>query len=78
MHSAIEDGVPVVGYLLWSLFDNFEWGWGFTSRFGIVEVDFATQERRPKRSADWFSAVATSNEVDMSESTHESDAEVTR
>ncbi|MGB3735410.1 MAG: GH1 family beta-glucosidase [Ilumatobacter sp.] len=61
VHSAIEDGVPVVGYLVWSLFDNFEWAWGYTGRFGIVEVDFDTQRRTPKRSADWFSKVAASN-----------------
>ena len=63
VHSAIADGVPVIGYLVWSLFDNFEWGWGYSSRFGIVEVDFDTLERRPKRSADWFSGVARSNEL---------------
>ena len=63
VHSAIEDGVPVVGYLVWSLFDNFEWAWGYTGRFGIVEVDFDTLERTPKRSADWFSSVIETNMV---------------
>lgn len=63
VHSAIEDGVPMAGYLVWSLFDNFEWAWGYTGRFGIVEVDFETQRRTPKRSADWFSGVIASNSI---------------
>ena len=54
VHSAIADGVPVEGYLVWSLFDNFEWAWGYGPTFGIVEVDFDTLERRPKKSADWY------------------------
>jgi beta-glucosidase len=48
---AIEDGVPVSGYFAWSLLDNFEWAWGYDKRFGIVRVDYVTQERTPKRSA---------------------------
>ena len=63
VHAAIEDGVPVAGYLVWSLFDNFEWAWGYTGRFGIVEVDFDTLERTPKRSADWFAQVIATNVV---------------
>lgn len=63
VHEAIADGCPIEGYLVWSLFDNFEWAWGYEPRFGIVEVDFETQERIPKKSAEWFSATATSNEV---------------
>ncbi|MGH1502385.1 MAG: GH1 family beta-glucosidase [Acidimicrobiales bacterium] len=61
VHAAIERGVPVEGHLVWSLFDNFEWAWGYGPRFGIVEVDYQTQERRPKESARWFSAAAASN-----------------
>lgn len=55
---AREAGADVRGYLAWSLLDNFEWAWGYTRRFGIVRVDFETQERIPKASARWFSEVA--------------------
>jgi beta-glucosidase len=51
---AIEAGVDVRGYYVWSLFDNFEWEHGYASRFGIVHVDFETQRRTPKRSALWY------------------------
>ena len=43
---AIREGVPVRGYYHWSLVDNFEWAQGYAMRFGLIEVDFATQERR--------------------------------
>ncbi len=64
VHGAIADGVPVEGYLVWSLFDNFEWAWGYGPRFGIVEVDYETQARIPKKSAGWFSGVAQNNGFD--------------
>jgi beta-glucosidase len=48
---AIEQGVPVTGYFYWSLMDNFEWAWGYDKRFGIVRVDYGTQERTLKDSA---------------------------
>ena len=51
---AIESGVDVRGYYVWSLFDNFEWEHGYASRFGIVHVDFGSQRRTPKRSALWY------------------------
>jgi beta-glucosidase len=52
---AIDRGVPLDGYLVWSLLDNFEWAFGYEERFGVVFVDFATQERIPKDSARWLS-----------------------
>jgi beta-glucosidase len=54
LEEAVASGVDVRGYFLWSLLDNFEWGSGFASRFGIVFVDYATQRRVPKASFDWF------------------------
>jgi len=52
-HAAIAQGVDLRGYFAWSLLDNYEWSQGFSKRFGLVHVDFATQRRTPKRSA-WF------------------------
>lgn len=52
---AKERGIPVNGYFVWSLLDNFEWAAGYTKRFGLVEVDFSTQERRLRKSAHWVS-----------------------
>jgi beta-glucosidase len=49
--SAIEAGVDLRGYLAWSLLDNYEWAHGYSKRFGLVHVDYATQRRTPKRSA---------------------------
>lgn len=63
VHRAIEDGCPIEGYLVWSLFDNFEWAHGYGPRFGIVEVDYETQKRTPKKSAEWFRDVAASNQI---------------
>jgi len=53
-HRAIALGVNLQGYFVWSLMDNFEWGWGYTKRFGIVRVDYDTQERILKDSAFWL------------------------
>lgn len=50
-------GVPLRGYFVWSLLDNFEWGHGYSKRFGIVYVDYATQRRIPKESARWYRTV---------------------
>ncbi|GAA0413508.1 GH1 family beta-glucosidase [Leifsonia naganoensis] len=51
---AIADGVDLRGYFVWSLLDNFEWAEGYAKRFGIVYVDYRTQERIPKLSAHWY------------------------
>ena len=56
-HRAIARGVDLRGYFVWSLLDNFEWGYGYSKRFGIVRVDYETQERIPKDSARWFADV---------------------
>jgi beta-glucosidase len=54
LHEAIAEGVNVERYLVWSFLDNFEWEWGYDKRFGIVHVDFETQQRTPKRSSLWY------------------------
>ena len=51
---AIDEGVPLTGYFVWSLLDNFEWYFGYAKRFGITYVDYATQERIPKDSFMWY------------------------
>lgn len=61
LHEAIEDGVPVLGYFYWSITDNFEWALGYSERFGLVFVDFETQERTLKDSGYWYKAVIESN-----------------
>ncbi|WP_230672466.1 GH1 family beta-glucosidase [Rathayibacter sp. Leaf248] len=52
---AVADGLPLRGYFVWSLMDNFEWAWGYSRRFGIVHVDYETQQRTVKTSGRWFS-----------------------
>jgi beta-glucosidase len=51
---AIEQGVPLQGYFVWSLIDNFEWGYGYSQRFGIVYIDYPTQRRIIKQSGHWY------------------------
>jgi beta-glucosidase len=58
---AIDAGVPLAGYFVWSLMDNFEWAKGYTQRFGIVWVDYPTQKRTPKDSALWYRQVIADN-----------------
>ncbi len=62
-HRALQAGVPLAGYFAWSLMDNFEWAKGYTQRFGLVWVDYATQQRLPKDSALWYAQVIARNEV---------------
>ena len=63
-HRAIRDGVPLKGYFVWSLMDNFEWAYGYSKRFGIVYVDYATQQRIWKDSARWYQQVIVANAVE--------------
>jgi beta-glucosidase len=60
---AARDGASLAGYYVWSLLDNFEWAYGYQKRFGIVYVDFATQQRIPKASSAFFAQVASDNAV---------------
>ncbi len=60
VHAAIEQGADVRGYFVWSLLDNFEWSHGYSKRFGIVHVDFQTQQRTPKDSARFYARVIAS------------------
>ena len=58
VHSALDAGVPLVGYYVWSLMDNFEWAEGYYGRFGITHVDYDTLVRTPRDSAAWFAELA--------------------
>ena len=61
MYRAIQAGVPLAGYFVWSLMDNFEWSHGYSQRFGIVWVDYETQKRTLKDSAKWYKNVIKKN-----------------
>jgi beta-glucosidase len=63
MHRAASEGYPIKGYFLWSLLDNFEWADGYSKRFGLHYVDFKTQKRTPKLSAEWYREVIQRNAV---------------
>ncbi|NDK32200.1 GH1 family beta-glucosidase [Nesterenkonia haasae] len=62
-HRAISRGVDLRGYLVWSLFDNFEWGYGYSKRFGIVRVNYESLERLPKDSAHWFAELIRTRSI---------------
>lgn len=64
-HRALADGVPLTGYFVWSLLDNFEWDSGYRERFGLIYVDYATQRRVPKDSFAWYREVIKTNGVDV-------------
>lgn len=61
LHRATAEGLPLRGYYLWSILDNFEWAEGYAKRFGIVHVNFTTQKRTPKASAEWYAHVIDRN-----------------
>lgn len=62
-YRAITAGVPLKGYFVWSLMDNFEWAYGYSKRFGITYVDYATQRRIPKQSYQFYQQVIRANAV---------------
>jgi beta-glucosidase len=64
LHRAASEGYPIKGYFLWSLLDNFEWADGYSKRFGLHYVDFKTQVRTPKLSAEWYREVILRNAVE--------------
>jgi beta-glucosidase len=59
MRQAMREGIPILGYLHWSLMDNFEWNEGYSQKFGLYETDFATLERKPRPSAQLFRAICS-------------------
>ncbi|HET7725004.1 MAG TPA: GH1 family beta-glucosidase [Propionibacteriaceae bacterium] len=62
-HDAISEGVRLTGFHVWSLLDNFEWAQGYSQRFGLVRVDFDSQQRVPKASAAWYAGVIAANGI---------------
>ncbi|MBF0688786.1 MAG: beta-glucosidase [Cellulomonas sp.] len=65
---AMDKGVDVRGYFVWSLFDNFEWAYGYDRRFGVVHVDYDTQVRTLKDSARWYRELVRTGEIPTPES----------
>lgn len=63
VHQAIEEGVDVKGYFMWSLMDVFSWSNGYNKRYGFFYVDFETQERFPKKSAYWYKELSETKEL---------------
>lgn len=63
IHAALAEGVPLAGYSVWSLLDNFEWSLGYSMRFGIIYVDYPTQKRIMKASGYWYRDVIATHEV---------------
>ncbi len=61
LRRAADEGIPVQGYFHWSILDNFEWAEGMKHRFGLIYVDYQTQQRTLKDSAEWYRQVIESN-----------------
>ncbi|MNW31219.1 Beta-glucosidase B [compost metagenome] len=64
-HRFMQEGGQLKGYYVWSFLDNFEWAFGYSKRFGIIYVDYATQQRTPKQSAHWMSRVIAANALEQ-------------
>ena len=62
---AMADGIPVIVYSVWSLFDNFEWAAGYSCRYGLIYVDYPTQQRIVKDSGWWYRDVIASNGANL-------------
>jgi beta-glucosidase len=67
LHGAMAKQIPVGGYFVWSLTDNFEWELGYAMRFGLIHIDFASLKRTPKSSYDWYAGVIRRNGLEESE-----------
>lgn len=65
VHKAIKEGIDVRGYFHWSLIDNFEWDKGFGPRFGLIEIDYKTLERKPRPSAYYYAEICKNNSLDV-------------
>ena len=65
LNRAAADGVDVRGYFYWSLLDNFEWAEGYRERFGLIHVDYQTQQRTPKLSYDWYQQTIRENGANL-------------
>lgn len=63
LYGCMRDDIPVLGYLYWTAFDNFEWEFGFEKQFGLIGVQKDTLERSPKPSAHWFGSIAKTGEI---------------
>ena len=63
MHKFQKDNKNVIGYLYWSLLDNFEWDLGYQMNFGLVEVDKSDYSRKPNKSAYWFGNISKTNNL---------------
>ncbi len=61
LKKAVDEGIPVMGYQYWSIMDNFEWAEGYDQRFGLIYVDYRTQERIKKDSAYWYAELIKTN-----------------
>ena len=64
-HHALQNGVPLAGYFVWSFMDNFEWAKGYAQRFGLVHVDYDTLVRTPKDSALWYRDVIGTQSIEV-------------
>jgi beta-glucosidase len=70
IYEARRVGIDVRGYFVWSLMDNYEWGFGFTKQFGIIHVDYATQKRTVKDSGRWYQGVIRNQGFPVADANH--------